>query len=68
MFLFHRHVTHLYFRRLLRILAKTMDEQPSATMMMGYLYMVGSEEKMGITPDFAKAEQVSQRGRGGKPW
>lgn len=27
-------------------------------MMMGYLYMVGSEEKMGITPDFAKAEQV----------
>lgn len=27
-------------------------------MMMGYLYMVGSEEMMGITPDFAKAEQV----------
>lgn len=35
-----------------------MINQPSATMMMGYLYMVGSEEKMGITPDFAKAEQV----------
>ncbi|CAM9906834.1 unnamed protein product, partial [Ectocarpus sp. 4 AP-2014] len=29
---------------------------PSATMMIGYLHMVGSEE-MGITPDFAKAEQ-----------
>lgn len=35
--------------------------QPSATMMMGYLHMIGSEEKMGITPDFAKAEQVRQR-------
>lgn len=44
------------------------DGQPSATMMMGYLYMVGSEEKMGITPDFAKAEQVrgTREGRGGE--
>lgn len=40
-----------------------MVDQPSATMMMGYLYMVGSEEKMGISPDFVKAEQVT-RGRG----
>ena len=43
-----------------------MDGQPSATMMMGYLYMVGSEEKMGITPDFAKAEQVRTPRSGGK--
>lgn len=39
-------------------------------MMMGYLYMVGSEEKMGITPDFAKAEQVRDAGgtADGLPW
>ncbi|CAB1108539.1 unnamed protein product [Ectocarpus sp. CCAP 1310/34] len=34
---------------------------PSATMMMGYLHMVGSEET-GITPDFAKAEQAVRNG------
>lgn len=39
-----------------------MVDQPSATMMMGYLYMVGSEEKMGISPDFVKAEQVRHAG------
>lgn len=33
-------------------------------MMMGYLHMVGSEE-MGITPDFAKAEQVGSTERRG---
>lgn len=44
------------------------DGQPSATMMMGYLYMVGSEEKMGITPDFAKAEQVRNAGVIGHGW
>ncbi|CAN0557338.1 unnamed protein product, partial [Ectocarpus sp. 12 AP-2014] len=40
---------------------------PSATMMMGYLHMVGSEE-MGITPDFAKAEQLMWKAvRNGDP-
>lgn len=36
-------------------------QQPIATMMLGYLYMVGSEE-MAIQVDYAKAEQVRAKG------